>query len=96
VDDADGSCNVGAGPHADDLVAHDELGLALEDVEGVDVVGVAVRVDALEVRPEGQFDDLELGQLGEDAVMTMGAGDLLALTLPEEDPVDGASCTVRE
>jgi hypothetical protein len=32
------------------------------------VIRMGVRVDALEVRPEGQFDHLELGQLREDAV----------------------------
>jgi hypothetical protein len=45
-----------------------ELGLALEDVEGVDVVCVGVRVDALEVRAEAEQERLQLGQLGEDAV----------------------------
>ncbi len=38
----------------------EELGLALEHVERVDVVGVGVRVDALEVRPEGELEHLEL------------------------------------
>jgi hypothetical protein len=87
VDDADRSCDICAWSHAHDLVAHEELGLTLEHVERVDVVGVAVQVDAFEVGPEAKLDGLELGQLGEDAVMAMGAGDLLALPVPEQDPL---------
>ena len=49
--------------------SHDELGFTSEDVEGVDVVRVAVGLDALEVRPEPKLDHLELGQLGEDPVV---------------------------
>jgi len=87
VDDADRSCDICAWSHAHDLVAHEELGLTLEHVERVDVVGMAMQVDALEVGPEAKLDGLELGQLGEDAVMAMGAGDLLALPVPEQDPL---------
>ena len=87
VDDADRSRDICARSHAHDLVAHEELSLTLEHVERVDMVGVAVQVDAFEVGPEAKLDGLELGQLGEDAVMAMGAGDLLALVVPEQDPL---------
>ena len=86
VGDADRSRDIGAWSHAHDLVADEELGLTREHVERVDVVGVAVQVDAFEVRPEAKLDGLELRQFGEDAVMAMGAGNLLALPVPEQDP----------
>ena len=87
VSDADRSGDICAWSHTHDLVAHEELGLTLEHVERIDVVGVAVQVDAFEVGPEAKLDGLELGQLGEDPVMAMGAGDLLALAVPEQDPL---------
>ena len=52
VHDADRRRGVAAGAGAEDLVADGELGFSFEDVEGVDVVGVGVRVDAFEVRAE--------------------------------------------
>jgi len=87
VNDADRCRDVGAEADANDVVPHDELGFALEHVEGVDMFRVAVRVDSLEVRPEAQLHDLELGQLGEDAVMPVGARDLLAIVRTDEDAV---------
>jgi hypothetical protein len=44
----------------DDLVAERELGLALENIEGIDVVSVGVWVDA-ESRAKAAIDHLELG-----------------------------------
>jgi hypothetical protein len=44
----------------DDLVAERELGLALENIEGIDVVSVGVWVDA-ESRAKAGIDYLELG-----------------------------------
>src|SRR3954462_15484860 len=44
----------------------EELDLALEDVERVGVVGVGVRVDALEVGREEELERLDVRQLGED------------------------------
>jgi hypothetical protein len=48
---------------------------------------VGVRVDAFEVRPEGQLEDLELGQLGQDPVPP----DAFARTGADEDAVHGRS-----
>jgi hypothetical protein len=62
---ADRSGDVGARTGAYNLGAERELGLTLQHVEGIDVVGVAVQVDPLEVRPEAQLDDLELGKFGQ-------------------------------
>src|SRR5204863_4891371 len=45
-----------------------EVDLTGEDVERVDVIGVRMRVDALEIGAEGHLDHRELGQLGLDAV----------------------------
>ena len=78
VDDADRRGDVRAGAEANGLVSDDELGFALEYVEGVDLVGVAVRLDALEVRAEPEFDHFEVGQLGEDPVVAGPTRDLLA------------------
>ena len=50
------------------LVADPELDLALERVEGVDVVGMAVRVDALEGGLKRHVDDGELREVAEDPV----------------------------
>ena len=87
VDDAGRNRDICVWSHAHDLVAHEELGVTLEHVERIDVVGVAVQVDAFEVGPEAKLDGLELGQLSEDAVVAMGAGDLLALPVPQQDPL---------
>ena len=77
-------------PGSEDLVADEELGLAGEDVERVDVILVDVRVDALEVRAEAQLDDLELRQLAEDAVVALGPLDPFpAFGAERRDPVGG-------
>ncbi len=73
VDDADRGGDVRAAAGADGLAADSEFGFALEDVEGVDMVGVAVLVDARELWSEAQLDYLEFGQLGEDAVVAGAA-----------------------
>jgi len=52
------------------LVSDPELDLAVEHVEAVRVVGVRVRVDALEARAEGHVDRAELGKVAEDPVRT--------------------------
>jgi len=67
----------------DDGVVDGELGLALEDVEGIDVVHMPVEVDALEVGAEAELEDRELGQLGEHAVFPYP----LALSGLEDDSV---------
>jgi len=56
VDGADRSGDIRPGTGADGVVPDRELGLALEHVEGIDVVGMRVPVDSLEVRPEAQLD----------------------------------------
>jgi hypothetical protein len=43
----------------DDLIAKRELGLAFENIERVDVISVAMRVNA-ESRPKAAIDHLEL------------------------------------
>ena len=59
-----------------------ELDLALEHVERIGVVGVGVRVDALEVGPERELERLDVRQLGEDAMPVLP--DPLALAGPDE------------
>ena len=48
---------------------------------------MAVRLDALEVRPELQLDHLELGKLGENAVVARAARDRFAIVGTDEDAV---------
>ena len=57
----------------------EELDLALEYVERIGVVGVRVRIDALEPRLEGELDHLEVWQLAEDTAATEAAVEPLAL-----------------
>ena len=87
VRDSDRGRDVVAGPRPDDVVADDELRLAPEHVEGVDVIRVAVRIDALEVRAEPELECLELGELREDAVEAFAPGDELPFVRPQEDAV---------
>jgi hypothetical protein len=87
VDDPDRGSHIRARPCPKDLVLDHELGFAVEHVERVDVVRMAVWLDALEVWPELQLDDLELGKLGEDAVVSWAARDLLAIAGLDEDAV---------
>src|SRR5437660_8219161 len=63
------------------LAVLEELDLALEHIERVGVVGVGVRVDALELRPVRELERLDVRQLGEDAVVP----DALALARPDEE-----------
>jgi hypothetical protein len=86
---ADRSGEVGARTGAYNLGAERELGLTLQHVEGIDVVGVAVQVDPLEVRPEAQLDDLELGKFGQDAVLLLTPRNALAAARLDDDPVHG-------
>lgn len=81
--DADGRGNPCPGTGVHDSAVDRELGLALEDVERIDVVSVAVEVDAREVRAEAELEDLELGQLREYAVLPHA----LALAGLENDSV---------
>jgi hypothetical protein len=64
------------------IVAGTELDLAFEDVERIHVVGVGVRVDALEVGREGELERLDVRQLRENAVLV--PSDALALARPDE------------
>src|SRR5581483_8989787 len=80
-----------AGPGTHDLVLDRELGLAFEDVERVDVVRVGVQVDALELGREAELEDLEVGQLGENAVPP----DRLALARADDDARHRPSVTTR-
>src|SRR5215470_12719236 len=57
-----------AGPDALPLAVPEELGLTLEQIERVGVIGVGVRVDAVEVRREDKLERLDVRQLGEDTV----------------------------
>src|SRR6476619_8004312 len=65
------------------VAVEEELDLALEHVERVNVVGVGVRVDALEVRPERELECLQLRQVGQDAVPALA--DPLAFAGPDEE-----------
>ena len=73
VDDTDRRRDVRPRPDQNGVVSEHELGFPLEHIEGVDLVLVAVRLDTLEVGPEPQLDDLELGQLNEDPVVPVPA-----------------------
>jgi hypothetical protein len=66
------------GARAEDLLAHLELGLAVEHVERVDVVGMAVKRDALEVGAEPELDHLVLRKLAEDAMVALATRDMLS------------------
>src|SRR5579884_618274 len=70
-----------AGAGAMPLALDEELDLALEHVERVGVCGVGVRVDALEVGGERQFERLDVRQLRKDAVLP----DALALARLREE-----------
>jgi A/G-specific adenine glycosylase len=72
-------------PRPEDLFTHLELRLAGEHVERVDEVVVNVRIDALEIGPEAQLDEFELRQLGQDAMVPLGAPDLLPTFGAERD-----------
>src|SRR5690242_18931295 len=71
-----------AGAAASPGAVEEELDLALEDVERIGVVGVGVRVDALEVGRERGIENLDVRQLGEDAVPVLA--DSLAFARPDE------------
>ena len=73
VPHAGGSGDERARADADGLVADRELELALEDVEGIELVGMDVRVDRPELWVARELDHLELVALGLDdevAVLT--------------------------
>ena len=74
-----GSGDVGAWAGADGLVADRELELALEDVEGVDLVGMDVGRDGAELGLARELDHLELLALGLDDEVAVLSGDRLAL-----------------
>jgi len=75
-------------PGAEEIVSDQELVLAGEHVERVDVILVGVRVDALEVGAEAELDHLELRKIAQDSVVPLPAGDVLAAFRPERcDPV---------
>ena len=73
------SCDIAARPGTDGLLADRELELPLEDVEGVDLVGVDVRRDRAELGLARELDHLELVALGLDDEVAVLAGDRLAL-----------------
>ena len=68
-----------AGADADGLVVDRELELALEDVEGVELVRMDVWVDRPELRVARELDHLELVALGLDDEVAVLARDRLAL-----------------
>jgi hypothetical protein len=60
----------------------EELDLALEHIERIRVIGVRVRVDALELRLIRKLENLQLRQFGQDAVSALS--DLLAFAVSDE------------
>ena len=73
-------------PGANRVVADRELDLALEHVEGVDVVGVRVRVDREGV-VELDLDDRQAGQVDPDHERAVVALETLAVAGPADDRV---------
>jgi hypothetical protein len=65
-------------PSPDDVIAERELGLSVENIERINVVRVAVWVNA-ESRTKAGIDDLELRQVGEDSAGSAIMEDLLSL-----------------
>ena len=55
------------------------------------MVGVAVRLDSLEVGAEAELDHLEVGQLGQDPVVSGAASELFAPVGSGDDAVHGGS-----
>ena len=78
-------------PH---LVADHEVGFAGKDVEGVDVIGVCMQVDAFELGAEGHLDHRELGQLGLNAMKGVLVLDRLACAGRPHDRVFERSTSV--
>ena len=79
VSNTDWRGDVGSSASRYGPIANYELSLALEDVEGVDVVCVTVGLDAFKFRPEMELDHLELRQFGEDPMEARAAQGFLAL-----------------
>jgi hypothetical protein len=62
----------------DDVIAKPELSRSLKNIERINVIPVAVWVNA-KSGAKASIDDFELGQLGEYPVVTQTTGDLLSL-----------------
>src|SRR6478736_6517491 len=71
-----------AGPAAMPSTVEEELDLAFEDVERIGVIGVGVRVDALEVGRERGVESLDIRKFGEDAMPVLP--DPIAFVRPDE------------
>jgi hypothetical protein len=67
--DIRGDRDIRAGAGAPPFAPEEELDVAFEDEERVRVVGMGVRVDALEVGREEELDRLDISELPEDAVI---------------------------
>jgi len=77
------------------LVPDEELDLPLEDVEAVRVVGVGMRVDALEGRAEGHVDRGQLWEVAEDPVRARFVLVRLCIAGGGEDGVRERTSSVR-
>ncbi len=64
-------------------IGEEKLDLAFEHVERVGVVGVGMRVDALEVWVVGELERLDLRQLGKDTMAPRA--DSLTLAVRDEE-----------
>src|SRR6188508_704663 len=87
--------DVRARSDSDDLVAERELELALDHVEGVDLVRMDVGVDRVELGVARELDQLELGELGLDDEIAVPAGDRLTFARMDDDRVLDGSPAVR-
>lgn len=85
MEDTDGGSDERARTSAHDLVADHELGHALDHVEGIDVIRMAVGFHTFEVRPESQVDHFELWKFRQDAVIARAARDSLAVARVNDD-----------
>lgn len=87
VGDTDGGGDVRARTSTHDLVTDDKLGFALDHVEAIDVVQMAMGLHAFEVRPESQLDHFQFGEFGQDAVVARAARDPLAVAGVQDDSI---------
>ena len=79
VTDSGRRCDPGSRACSSDLVADSEVDLAFEDIEGVGVILVDVRLDRPKARLAPELEHLELAALVLDAELAQSTGKLFPL-----------------